>query len=247
MKILVLNGSPKKKSDTMHITNAFLAGFTENTNDEVEIIHVIQKNIKPCLGCFTCWKTKDEIRCVHKDDMAEILEKERNADMLIWSFPLYCYGMPSHLKAVLDRHLPMQSLAMEIQGDKVVHVAHEEKRKLRPGFLRQPLMISGAGFPAFEGNFLPVIRQFKNMFGEGAPTICVPESPLFNVNEPQVESLTVPFLQKVREAGKEYRATGKLSDETIQTLGTPMIPNEIYVGITNQVDQSFCASPETRK
>ena len=39
--------------------------------------------------------------CVHEDDMRGILEEILASDLLIWSFPLYCYGMPAPLKALL--------------------------------------------------------------------------------------------------------------------------------------------------
>ncbi|MBQ1629026.1 MAG: NAD(P)H-dependent oxidoreductase [Treponema sp.] len=46
MKILVLNGSPKcEKSDTMHITNAFIKGMNEKSNQDVHIINVIEKKL----------------------------------------------------------------------------------------------------------------------------------------------------------------------------------------------------------
>ena len=55
MKILVLNGSPKRElSDTMHITRAFLEGMNETAHQEIHIIHVIDKCIEPCTGCFSC-------------------------------------------------------------------------------------------------------------------------------------------------------------------------------------------------
>ncbi len=55
MKILVLNGSPKKeKSDCMHITRAFLDGMNEVSSNEVHIMHVIDKHIEYCKGCLSC-------------------------------------------------------------------------------------------------------------------------------------------------------------------------------------------------
>ena len=45
MKILVLNGSPKRdKSDTMHITRAFLDGMKEVAPQDIHIIHTVDKS-----------------------------------------------------------------------------------------------------------------------------------------------------------------------------------------------------------
>ena len=96
MKVLVLNGSPKKKSDTFRLTEAFLRGMNKKKKHEVHVIHVIEKNIAPCRGCFGCWQKMDG-HCVIQDDQNEILDLYRTADVIIWSFPLYCYAMPSHL------------------------------------------------------------------------------------------------------------------------------------------------------
>ena len=55
MKILVINGSPKKEnSDTMHITRAFLDGMNGVSENEVHTIHAIDKHIEYCTGCFAC-------------------------------------------------------------------------------------------------------------------------------------------------------------------------------------------------
>ena len=42
MNILVINGSPKANSDTMHLTNAFIKGMIEKEEHSVEIINVIE-------------------------------------------------------------------------------------------------------------------------------------------------------------------------------------------------------------
>ena len=53
MKILVINGSPKKeKSDTMHITRAFFDGMNEVSENEIHIIHATDKHIAYCTGAL---------------------------------------------------------------------------------------------------------------------------------------------------------------------------------------------------
>ena len=92
MKILVFNGSPKKKrSDTMHITRAFLGGMNEAAPQEVQSINVADMHIEFCRGCFACKYNGG--RCAIDDDMREILEQMLASDLLLFSFPLYCYGI----------------------------------------------------------------------------------------------------------------------------------------------------------
>ena len=72
MKILVLNGSPKREhSDTLHITQAFLEGMNEVSHHDIHIIHVIDSHINYCTGCFSCMKNGGT--CIHEDDMSGIL------------------------------------------------------------------------------------------------------------------------------------------------------------------------------
>ncbi len=72
MNILVINGSPKRdKSDTLHITRAFLEGMNGATSQHVKLLHVADKRIGYCQGCFACKKNGG--LCVQQDDMAGIL------------------------------------------------------------------------------------------------------------------------------------------------------------------------------
>ena len=138
MKILVLNGSPKReRSDTMRISRAFLDGMNETEPQAVHTIHVIDKHIEYCTGCFSCMRNGGT--CVHDDNMRQILEEILASDLLIWSFPLYCYGMPAPLKVLLDRTLPLSSMAMQKVGDRYEHVGQADFSHLRY------LMICGCG------------------------------------------------------------------------------------------------------
>ena len=219
MNILVLNGSPKAKSDTMRLTHSFLAGFTSQNDYNVTIVDVIKKDIRPCTGCFGCWQ-RGEGRCVQQDDQNEILAAYADADVIIWSFPLYCYGMPAPLKAVLDRTIPLVQMRMVEVDGKVQHVPLIDFSKKRT------VVISGAGFPDWEGNFEGLRLQCQNCFGN--PTmIFVPETPLLNI--PAAAPVADPLLEKFRLAGQEFASTGTLSAKTIAVLETPMSSKEEYL------------------
>lgn len=224
MKILALNGSPKKKSDTMRMTDAFLKGLNKNQEHEIHLIHVIDKKIGPCRGCFGCW-AKGDGRCVIGDDQNEILDLYRSADVIIWSFPLYCYGMPSHLKAVLDRTIPLVKMDMTLEADGTVHhVPLMDFSRLHT------VVLCGCGFPDWEGNFDGVKTMCKTCFGN-LTMVCVPETPMLNV--PEAAAVADPLLARFEKAGEEYASSLRLSPETVFALETPMIPKEEYVRQVN--------------
>ena len=126
MKILCINGSPKReKSDTMRITRAFLDGLRDTVPEvAVEILHAVDCRIEYCHGCFTCMRNGGH--CAIEDDMRGILQKMLDSDVLLFSFPLYCYGMPAPLKALIDRVLPLSSMEMEKIGDRYAHTGQAD-------------------------------------------------------------------------------------------------------------------------
>ncbi len=224
MKILVLNGSPKKEnSDTLHITRAFLDGMQEAAPQEVRMLHVIDQHIEFCSGCLACMCNGGV--CRHKDDMRDILEEILASDLLLFSFPLYCYGMPAMLKNLIDGRLPLSSMAMQQVGGRYEHVGQADYSHLRYR------MICGCGFPNSRHNFEPAAEQFRLMFPSGHTIITVPESPMFNA--PEAASVTVPRLALVREAGRQYSRTGTIEAGLLAQIGSPMIPEEVYAGIVN--------------
>ncbi len=224
MKILVLNGSPKKKSDTFRLTESFLRGLNKNAEHEVHVIDVIDKDIAPCRGCFGCWQNMDG-HCVIDDDQNGILDLYRTSDIIIWSFPLYCYGMPSHLKAVLDRTIPLIKMKMVQEEDGTVrHEALADFSKIHT------VVICGCGFPDWDGNFESLRLQCRQCFRDPV-TVFVPEAPMLNV--PQAAPLADPLLARFRKAGEEYASSLTLSSETVAGLEAPMIPKEAYINIVN--------------
>ena len=224
MKRLVWNGSPKRdKSDTMHITRTFLEGMRDTAPQEIHVIDVIDRHIEYCTGCFACKRNGGT--CIYDDDMRAILEEILDSDLLLFSFPLYCYGMPAPLKALLDRTMPLSSMAMRKVGDRYEHVGQADFSRLRY------MMICGCGFPNSQHNFEPAVAQFKLCFPCNHTIITIPESPMFNA--PEATVVTEPRLRLVRQSGKQYAETGEIDTALLAEIGTPMIPEEQYAAIVN--------------
>jgi len=96
----------RRGGNTDLLAQAFANGAKEN--NDVEILSVADYNVKPCIGCNTCF-TREGNACFQKDDMTEIYEKLRTADVLVIASPVYFYGISAELKAVIDRlHTPMR-------------------------------------------------------------------------------------------------------------------------------------------
>lgn len=224
MKIMVLNGSPKREaSDTLCMTRAFIEGMNEAGENTVHTIHMVDRHIEYCTGCFSCMRNGGE--CIYKDDMKGLLEEILESDLLIFSFPLYCYGMPAPMKAFIDRTLPLSSMAMRKVGERYEHVEQADFSHLKY------LMICGCGFPNSQHNFEPAVAQFKLCFPNHHTIITVPESPMFHV--PEAEVVTKPRLALIRQAGRRYAESGAIPSELLAQIVSPMIPEDVYARIAN--------------
>jgi len=224
MKVMVLNGSPKREySDIMHLTRAFLEGMKEAEPQDVHIVHTVEQHIEYCTGCFSCMRNGGT--CVHDDDMKKILEEILESDLLVFSFPLYCYGMPASLKALMDRTLPLSSMAMQKVGDRYEHVGQADYSHLKY------LMMCGCGFPNSRRNFEPAVMQFELCFPHSHTIMTVPESPLFNA--PEAAAVAVPRLELVKQAGRQYAERGEIEAALAAEIASPMIPEEQYAAIVN--------------
>ena len=216
MKILVLNGSPKREnSDCLKLTRAFLQGMGE----EAEVLNAIYLHVNPCKGCFGCWQPGAK-GCVQRDDMDTVMQKLTAAELVIFSFPLYCYGMPAPLKAVVDRLLPLSTSEQRVDEDGRTYHPSREKQRLRF------MMISGCGFPNMERNFESAQLQFACLFGKDFPRINCLESPMLSISEAQPAAL--PYLALCEQAGREFAAQGRISEETQRRLDAPMLDPDEY-------------------
>lgn len=98
-KVLILSGSPRNYGNSDILCNEFMRGAVESGN-EVEKIRVAEKKIGYCTACYAC---RDTGMCAIKDDMAEIMQKLIDADVIVLASPVYFYSIDAQLKALIDR------------------------------------------------------------------------------------------------------------------------------------------------
>lgn len=98
-KVLILSGSPRKNGNSDILCDEFARGALE-AGHEVEKIRVAEKKIGYCRACYACRGTGV---CAIKDDMAEILQKVIDSDVLVLASPVYFYSIDAQLKALIDR------------------------------------------------------------------------------------------------------------------------------------------------
>ena len=99
MKNVAINGSPRKNGNSDILCDEFARGAAEAGN-HVEKIRVAEKTIGFCRACYACRGTGV---CAIKDDMAEVLQKMIDADVLVLASPVYFYSIDAQLKALIDR------------------------------------------------------------------------------------------------------------------------------------------------
>lgn len=226
MKVLILNGSPKVgRSNTLNITKAFVSGFPSDT--EVEQVDIYKSDIKPCLGCFSCWsKTPGE--CVIKDDMQEIYKKIEASDVIIESFPLYFFGMPSGVKAMTDRCLPFM---LPYMGNIASGSASFHELRNEAMHEKRLVVISTCGYVETAPMFPALLKEYDLICGEGGytPIIC-PEGELFIAEKAKRQR--EGYLSDIKNAGAEFSQNLSLSDETMKKISVPMLSPKGFEAIT---------------
>ena len=99
-KVLILSGSPRKGGNSDLLCDEFMRGAAEVGN-EVEKIRVSEKKIGYCSACYYCQQSGGV--CAKKDDMAEIMQKMIDADVIVFASPVYFYSIDAQLNTLIDR------------------------------------------------------------------------------------------------------------------------------------------------
>lgn len=102
MKVLLINGSPKKQGCTYTALKE-VADELERNGVEAEIFHVGAGAIRGCMGCGMCAKNANH-QCVYNDDTVnEAILKAKDADGFIFGTPVHYAAASGAITSFLDR------------------------------------------------------------------------------------------------------------------------------------------------
>ena len=102
IKVLGICGSPRKGNSKFLLEKALSYVSKLNSFDVlIETYFFRGKEFKPCIACGYC--ARNAGKCVHNDDFSELKDKWLDADVILYSIPVYHMGIPGQVKCFIDR------------------------------------------------------------------------------------------------------------------------------------------------
>lgn len=230
MKIVIVNSSPKMSLGNTHVmVEAFSRGAIAE-GAEVENIFLAKYDIKPCLGCLSCW-FKTPGKCVLNDDAETILNRMCAAELLIFATPLYVDNVSGIMKLLMDRMIIKGNPLVETdKNGECRHIAEKSQ-------LTKIGVISNCGFPE-QGQFQALRLLFKriarNMNAELSVEIYRGEGPLLTTENNELKPIIDQYKKLVEKVGKEVVRQGGIGQEIALELEKPLIPYEAYTKAMNE-------------
>jgi len=100
IKILAFAGSPRRHGNSETLLDWVLGSMIADPDIIIEKVPLDEADINPCRGCNACEKLN---KCIQRDGMDLYHDKIIAADIILLSSPIYCMGIASQPKALIDR------------------------------------------------------------------------------------------------------------------------------------------------
>jgi hypothetical protein len=248
MKIIAFNGSPAgRKSITGIMLGEVLEGARQE-GAETENVFLIEKKIEFCKGCFSCWH-HELGKCAIEDDVQELLEKLKNADVAIFATPLYFDNVSALLKVFIERTLPLGS--PYLGKDECGESRHEDREGFCNCYGRVPkiVMLSNAGLP--EQSHFQVVSLYARRVARSMHTELIAEiyrgmGGLLSLPVEQLRVVVDPYKALLRKCGMEITKNGILSDDTVAQLNKPLVPVDMFIREANKYTDKYWAGRAPR-
>lgn len=100
IKVLAFAGSPRRGGNSETLLDWVLDAMKKEGDVEIEKIALTEADVHPCKGCNACEVLN---KCVQRDGMDILHDKIIEADCIVLAAPIYCMGICSQAKALIDR------------------------------------------------------------------------------------------------------------------------------------------------
>lgn len=174
MKVIGINGSPRKEWNTSKVLKSVLGGAASK-GAETEMINLYDLNYKGCKSCFACKIKggKSYGRCAVKDDLTLVLDSIHEADALVLASPIYIGAVTGEMRSMMER-LVFQYLVYDKEHSSLLG------RKMKVGLVytmgapEQVLKMAG-----YDKTFESAEFLMKRIFGD-AETLTVSDTYQFD-------------------------------------------------------------------
>jgi len=106
MKVIAINGSPRKNWNTDTLLKKALDGAA-SAGAETEMVYLYDLKFRGCVSCMACKLQKEPRpnRCVLRDDLTAVLDKVHGADAVILGSPIYFSEVTGEMRSFFERFL----------------------------------------------------------------------------------------------------------------------------------------------
>ena len=233
MRVLAINSSPRKEGQSKtELMLSHLVDGMQSAGAEVEIVHLRDKTIRYCAGCFSCW-TKTPGICIHKDDMTkELFPKWMKADLAIYASPLYHFHLNAAMKTFIERTLPLLEPFLVEDGDRTAHPLRGKHPRV--------VFLSVAGFPEEEiySQLSAWVQYVYGRHGAVAAEIYRPAAETM-VNAPFRE-IANDILAATAQAGRELVESMQVQPETMQRIKQVIVEDKAAVRMMGNLLWKTC-------
>lgn len=170
MKVVAVNGSPRKRWNTATLLSSFLDGAKSVSDDvTVETVDLFDFDYKGCSECYAC-KMKGGAsygKCAKKDDISPLLERMADADVIVFGSPIYFAGITGELHSFLERFLYPFTAFQKIGGRTIA------PKKIRTAFIyTMNISESGAEKAGYSTVLAPLQNAVGRTFGYPPEVLC---------------------------------------------------------------------------
>ena len=230
MATAIINGSPRgMPGATGWMLERFVKGM-KSAGDTPVVVNLSSKKIHHCTGELHCW-FKTPGKCIHKDDVDDIVKEIGRCENWVIATPVYVDGMTGLIKNFIDRLVPYANPHFKIRGGHTRHKSNND--------IKNVALISACGFPELD-NFDSLIAHIKaiceNMDAKYAGALLRPAAPML----PEMPMINPLFFKiravskAVEKAGREFVENKEISEKTASEVAADIISQEVYIKETNK-------------